>query len=156
MSINLEVLIEMLTQSQRNALFTNLTKSYTVDGNDYDAVVTYPHHWSGKIDTPVILINYISDPVLKQGTVGMSAEWDVAELSVDVFAHTDYTNNVHGIKIARHIARELILWFKQSADALLVDNGLKIMNPRPARDLSNLEEGVNRMRFEVPVLYKLI
>lgn len=146
----------MLTQAQRNAVFTNIETAYTVDGNDYTAVVTYPAHWSGEIDTPIILINYLWDASLKQDTIGIVAEWDLARLTVDVFAKTDNTNGVHGIKIAREIARELILWFKQTADGVLNSNGLKITKTSPVRDLSHLEERIYRMHFEVDLLYKLI
>jgi len=146
----------MLTQIQRNAIFTNIPTAHTIDGHAYTAVVTYPAHWSGELDTPIILINYLWDASLKQDTIGTVSEWDTARLTVDVFAKIDATNSVHGIKIAREIARTLILWFKQTADGLLYSNGLRISKTYPVRDMSHLEEKVYRMHFEVDLLYKLI
>jgi len=146
----------MLTQAQRNAVFTNIETVYTIDGTGYTALVTYSAHWSGELDTPVILLNYLWDASEKQGTIGTAAEWDTARLTVDVLAKTDNTNGVHGIKISREITRELILWFKQTADGVLSSNGLKITKTYPARDLSHLEEKVYRIHFECDVLYKLI
>ena len=146
----------MLTQEQRNAVFTNIETAYTIGGTAYTAVKTYKSEWSGEIDTPVIMLNYLFDATLKQGTIGNSAEWDTARLTVDVFAVTDQTNGVHGIKISREIARSLLLWFKQTADGDLIANGLKITKTYPARDLSYLEEKVYRIHFEVDILYKLI
>jgi hypothetical protein len=146
----------MLTQSQRNAVFTNIETAYTIGGTAYTATKTYPAHWSGEIDTPVILLNYLFDASEKQGTIGTEAEWDTARLTVDVFAKTDNTNGIHGIKIAREITRSLILWFKQTADGVLISNGLKITKTYPARDLSALEEMVYRLHFECDILYKLI
>lgn len=146
----------MLTQAQRNAVFTNIATGYTVGGQAYTAIVTYPAHWSGELDTPVILLNYLWDASLEQGTVGRAAEWDSARLAVDVFAMTDNTNGVHGIKIAREISRDLILWFKQTAGGVLSPQGLKIRKTYPARDLSHLEEKVYRIHFEVDLDYRLI
>lgn len=146
----------MLTQSQRNAIFTNIGTGYTIGGTAYTAVKTYKSEWSGEIDTPVIMLNYLFDATLKQGTIGTSAEWDTARLTIDVFANTDNANGVHGIKISREIARSLLLWFKQTADSDLIANGLKITNTYPARDLSHLEEKVYRIHFECDILYKLI
>ena len=146
----------MLTQEQRNAVFTNIETVYTIGGTAYTAIKTYKSEWSGEIDTPVIMLNYLFDATLKQGTIGNSAEWDTARLTIDVFATTDYTNGVHGIKTSRHIARELILWFKQTADSDLSSSGLKITKTYPARDLSHLEEKVYRIHLEVDLLYKLI
>jgi len=145
----------MLTQAQRNAVFTNIETAYTVGGTAYTAVKTYKSEWSGEIDTPVIMLNYLFDATLKQGTIGTAAEWDTARLTIDVFANTDYTNGVHGIKTSRHIARELILWFKQTADSDLSSSGLKITKTYPARDLSHLEEKVYRIHLEIDLLYKL-
>lgn len=145
----------MLTQAQRNAVFTNIPTAYTIDAHAYTATVTYPAHWSGEIDTPIILLNYLFDADLKQGTIGDRAEWDTARLTVDVFAKTDVSNGVHGIKISREIARTLILWFKQTADGLLYSNGVRITKTHPVRDLSFLEEKVYRLHFEIDLLYKL-
>lgn len=146
----------MLTQAQRNAVFTNIGTAYTVGGQAYTATVTYPAHWSGEIDTPVILINYLWDASEKQGTIGKAAEWDTARLTVDIFAKIDIANGIHGIKISREIARELVLWFKQTADGVLSPNGLKITKTHPVGDLSHLQEKIYRMHFEVDILYKLI
>jgi len=146
----------MLTQSQRNAVFTNIETAYTIDSNAYTATITYPAHWSGEIATPVILLNYLFDASLKQDTIGKRAEWDIARLTVDVFAKTDVANGMHGILIAREIARELVLWFKQSATTALSSSGLSISKTHQVTDLSFLEEKVYRMHFEVDLLYKLI
>ena len=145
----------MLSQAQRNAVFTNIETTYTVDSTSYTATKTYPAHWSGEIDTPIILLNYLWDADLKQSTVGNNAEWDTARLTLDVFARTDTANGVHGIKIAREIARALVLWFKQSADGLLYSNGISVVKTSPVQDLSFLEEKIYRMHFEVSLLYKL-
>jgi hypothetical protein len=146
----------MLTQAQRNAVFTNIPTAHTIDAHAYTATVTYPAHWSGEIDTPIILINYLWDASQKQDTIGGVAEWDTARFTVDVFAKIDTTNSVHGIKIAREIARTLVLWFKQTADGVLNPNGLKITKTYPVRDLSHLEEKVYRMHFEVDGLLYLL
>ena len=145
----------MLSQDQRNAVFTNIVTGYTVDGTAYTATKTYPAHWSGEIDTPIILLNYLFDADLKQDTIGNIHEWDTARLTVDVFARTDTANGVHGIKIAREIARTLVLWFKQTADGLLYSNGISVAKTSPVQDLSFLEEKVYRMHFEVDLVYKL-
>ena len=99
----------MLTQLQRNAVFTNIEADYTIGGVAYTAVKTYRSEWSGEINTPVIMLNYLFDATLKQGTIGNSAEWDTARLTVDVFAVTDQTNGVHGIKISREIHQQTLL-----------------------------------------------
>lgn len=144
----------MLTQEQRNAVFTNIETAYTVGGQAYNATVTYPAHWSGEIDTPIILINYLWDASTKQDAVGRASEWDTARLTVNVLARTDTANGIHGIKIAREISRDLIVWFKQTA--ALGASGLKVGKTYPARDLSYLEEKVYRMHFEIDLVYKLL
>ena len=146
----------MLTQEQRNAVFTNLETAYTVGGHGYTALKTYRDEWSGELTTPVIMLNYLFDATEFEQAIGRGAEWDTARLTLDIFANTDNTNGVHGIKISREIARYLILWFKESADASLISNGLKITKTYPARDLSHLEERVYRIHFEIDLLYKLI
>lgn len=145
----------MITQAQRNAIFTNIEADYTIGGVAYTAVKTYTNEWSGELNTPVIKLSYLFDAILKKRTIGTNAEWDTARLTVDVFANTDQTNGVHGFTISREIARALLLWFKQTADADLAANGLKITSTSPARDLSHLEEKVYRIHFEVDILYKL-
>ena len=145
----------MLSQDQRNAVFTNIPTAYTIDAHAYTATTTYSAHWSGEIDTPIILLNYLFDADLKQSTVGNSAEWDTARLTVDVFARTDTANGMHGIKIAREIARALVLWFKQTADGVLYSNGISVAKTSPVQDLSFLEDKIYRMHLEVDLLYKL-
>ena len=145
----------MLSQAQRNAVFTNIPTGYTIDAHAYTATKTYPAHWSGEIDAPIILLNYLFDADLKQEVIGRRAEWDTARLTVDVFARTDTANGVHGIKIAREIARALILWFKQTADGLLYSSGVSVAKTSPVQDLSFLEEKIYRMHFEIDLLYKL-
>ncbi len=146
----------MLTQAQRNAVFTNINTGYTIGGTAYTAIKTYKSEWSGEITTPVIMLNYLFDATEFKKAIGRGAEWDTARLTIDVFANTDQTNGVHGMRICKDIARELILWFKVSADAALIANGLKITKTYPARDLSHLEEKVYRIHFELDILYKLI
>lgn len=146
----------MLTQAQRNAVFTNIETGYTIGGTAYTAIVEYKETWSGEITTPVIMLHYIDAAVLKKQAIGRTAEWDTDRLTVDVFANTDNTNGVHGSRISREIARELILWFKNTADGVLISNGLKITKTYSARDFSHLEEKVYRIHFEVDILYKLI
>lgn len=146
----------MLTQAQRNAVFTNIGTGYTIGGQAYTATIEYLETWSGVIDTPVIMLDYPTEAVLKKKAIGRGAEWDTSRLSVDVFANTDNANGVHGMKIAHEIARVLILWFKETADTALMANGLKIAATYPARSLSHLEEKVYRRHFEIDILYKLI
>lgn len=146
----------MLTQTQRNAIFTNIETAYTVDGHNYTATKTYPAHWSGVVDTPVILLNYVTATRLKQDSIGKRAEYDTDLLSIDIRAETDNTNGVHGIKIAREITRELVLWFKQTFDTALKDYDVQAMETLPVKDLSFLEDKVYRMQFEVRILYQLI
>ena len=145
----------MLSQAQRNLVFTNIQTVYTVDSHSYTAVVTYPAHWSGEIETPIILLNYPSDARLKQSMVGRIAEWDTARLSGDVFARNDVVNGVAGIKIVRHIARELSLWLKQSGTAALSSERLYVAYTEPVQDLSHLEEKVYRMHLVADLMYKL-
>lgn len=146
----------MLTQAQRNAVFINIGTAYTIGGTAYTALKTYKDEWSGEITTPVIMLNYLFDATEFKGTIGRAAEWDTARLTIDIFANTDQTNGVHGIKISREISRALILWFKQTADTTLISNGLKITKTYPARDLSHLDKKVYRIHFEIDILYKLI
>lgn len=146
----------MLTQAQRNAVFTNIGTAYTIGGIAYTAIVEYKETWSGELNTPVIMLYYLDDAVLKKKAIGRGAEWDTARLTIDVFANTDNTNGVHGSRISREIARVLILWFKQTADTTLISNGLKITKTYPARDLSHLDKKVYRIHFETDILYKLI
>jgi len=146
----------MLTETQTLAVFTNIEKSYTIGGNSYTAFVTDSDSWDGVIASPVITLNYIIDPVLMESSVGVREERDYAVLSVDIYSYMDHVNGIQGIRIAKHIARELLVWFKQSFDAALIDNGLKVLSTKQAINLSDLEEKISRMRFEVHILYKLI
>lgn len=144
-----------LTQTQRNAVFTNIGTAYTVNGNDYTAFKTYRRHWQGEVSEPIIALSYPSRTVLEQGTVGRE-EWDTDLLSVDVYALTDHANGVHGGTIVDEITRALLLWFKNDADAVLIDNGVKIKRTGPDRELDELEEGIYRRTFDVLMLYKFI
>lgn len=146
----------MLTQAQRNAVFTNLQTAYTIGGTAYTAIKTYRGEWSGELTTPVIMLDYLFDATEFKSTIGRVAEWDTARLTIDVFANTDQTNGVHGRKISWEIARTLILWFKETADTALIASGLKITKTYPTRNLSALEEKVYRIHFEIDILYKLI
>lgn len=145
----------MLTQTQRNAVFTNIATTYTVGGTDYVALKTYREHWSGEITDPIIALNYISQTVLEQGTVGRG-EWDSDWLSIDIYALTDVANGVHGGLIVNEIARALMLWFKNSADAALIDNGVKVKSVGQIKQLSEVEDGIYRRQFDVVLRYKLI
>jgi len=145
----------MLTPTQRNAIFVNIETAYTLGEHDYTALKTYRNEWSGEITTPVIMLNYLFDAKEFERAIGRGAEWDTARLTIDIFANTDNTNGVHGIQITRAIARYLILWFKETADAALIADGLKVVKTYPARDLY-LEETVYHTHFEVDLVYKLI
>lgn len=146
----------MLTQTQRNAVFTHIGTAYTIGGTAYTALKTYKEHWSGELGMPVIALEYKTVTRTVQGSVGRRAEWDTDRLALDVFAQTDVTNGVHGKTIVNEIVRELELWFKASATALLYASGMSIGATYPAKDLSFLEEKVYRLYFEVDILYKLI
>jgi hypothetical protein len=54
----------MLTQAQRNAIFTNIEADYTIGGVAYTAVKTYKSDWSGEIYTPIIMLSYLFDATL--------------------------------------------------------------------------------------------
>ena len=145
----------MLSQTQRNAIFTAIETSYTVSGTAYTAAKTYREHWSGEISDPIISLDYVSQTVLEQSAVGR-VEWDSDWLSVDVYAVTDVANGIHGGRIVNDIARTLMLWFKQSADAALVDQGVKVSRAGPIKALSDLDHNIFRRQFDALLLYKLI
>ena len=144
----------MLTQAQQNAIFTNIETSYTVDSTAYTATKIYRDHWSGKVDDPTILLNYISRTRIEQDSIGKRAEYDSDILAVEVWAVTQ--NDQHGLLIAETIAEELILWFKQSFDTDLKDSGVTATIANPVKDLSFLEEKIYRLHFEVKIFYQLI
>lgn len=145
----------MLSQAQRNAVFTNLTKVFTVDSKSYTAFITYKDHWDGEIDTPVIMLNYPSDAKPDRTTIGRESEWDIARLMIKIFARTSHTNGTHGSKIAQEIARTLLLWFKQDADTDLNANGLAIAETYPTRDVPSTDPKLYVLRFEVDIEYEL-
>lgn len=145
----------MLTDAQKTIIFANIETAYTVKSQSYTAFKTWRDHWSGEISTPVIMLTLKTQTVKKVKSIGHAAEWDYDVLSVDVFAITDNTNGVKGSDIAESIMRELVLWFKQSADALIGSEGISIGTTTQVQDLSFLEEGVYRKFFEVNVLYRL-
>ena len=146
----------MLTQSQQNAIFTNIGTSYTVDGTVYTAIKIYRDHWSGIVLAPTILLNYISRTRLEQDSIGKRAEYDSDYLTVEVLATTDTTNSNHGLEISETITRELIMWFKESFDNDLKDYGVTATIVNQVKDLSFLEEKIYRLHFEVKIFYKLI
>lgn len=146
----------MLTQVQKNAVFTNIGTAYTVDSNNYTATKTYAEHWSGEIDTPIIKLDYKFDAKLKEDTIGKQAEWDTARLTVDIFAKNDVTNGVHGLLISNEIARTLLLWFKQTASSALSANGLTVLETYEATNKSSNKEKIYITHFEVDLLYQLI
>lgn len=145
----------MLSQTQKNAVFTNIGTAYTVGGVGYTATKTYTKHWSGEIDTPIILLNYPSDAELKQDTIGKDSEWDTAQIEVSIFAQTDIANSLHGSRIAEEIARTLLLWFKQTADTALNANGISIEKTYPVVDKSAQPEKVYIMGFKADLAYEL-
>lgn len=145
----------MLSQAQRDAVFTNLTKVFTVDSNQYTAFITYKEHWDGEIDTPVIMLSYPSDAKPDRTTIGRESEWDIARLMIKIFARTSHTNGTHGSKIAQEIARTLLLWFKKEADSDLNANGLSIAKTYPARDVQSTDPKLYVLRFEVDIEYEL-
>lgn len=145
----------MLTEAQKNIIFTNIATAYTVKLQSYTAFKTWREHWSGEISTPVIMLTLKTQTVREAQSIGHLAEWDHDVLVVDVFAITDSANGVHGSDIAESIMRELETWFKQSAAALVGSEGLSIGTTTQVQDLSFLEEGVYRKFFEVNVLYRL-
>lgn len=145
----------MLSQAQRDALFTNLTKVYTVDTKSYTAFITYQEHWDGEIDAPVIMLNYPRDAKPERTTIGRESEWDIAHLKVKVFARTSHTNGTHGSKIAQEIARTLLLWFKQDADTDLNAAGLSIAATYQAVDVQSTDPKLYIMQFEVDLKYEL-
>ena len=146
----------MLTDAQENIIFTSIGTAYIVKGHAYTAVKTWRDHWSGEINTPIIVLHFKSQTHKKQEAIGRRAEWDFDPLSVDVFAITDVTNGVHGSDIAKSIMRELELWFKESATALICSEGMSVGYTTPVQNLSFLEEGVYRRTFDANILYKLI
>lgn len=146
----------MLTHAQEVAIFQNIATAYTVDGHAYTAWKTYRGEWSGVLDTPIISLQYPTRTKKVVQAIGVAAEWDTDTLTVDVYARTDTTNGVHGAKIVEEIVRVLELWFKQTAKNALVDDGVSVRSVSPVKDLSALEEGVFRLRFEVSLLYALI
>jgi hypothetical protein len=145
----------MLSQAQRDAVFTNLTKVFTVDSKQYTAFITYKEHWDGEIDTPVIMLNYQSDAKPDRTTIGRESEWDIAHLKVKIFARTSHTNGTHGSKIAQEIARTLLLWFKEDADTALNANGLSIAKTYPVRDVPSTDPKLYVLHFEVDIEYEL-
>ena len=145
----------MISQAQRDAVFTNLTKVFTVDGKSYTAFITYKDHWDGEIDTPVIMLNYPSDAKPDRTTIGRESEWDIAQLKIKIFARTSHTNGTHGSKIAQEIARTLLLWFKKDADAALNANGLAIVRTYPAKTVESADPKLYVMHFEIDIEYEL-
>ncbi len=145
----------MLTQTQRNAVFTNIGTSYTIEGHAYTAFKTWKDYWKGEIDTPVIVLYFKSQSRIKKSAIGRRAEWDTDLMAIDVFAQHDITNGVHGTDIAEAITQELELWFKESAAALLYSDGMSVGNTTQVQNLSFLENEVYRRYFEVSILYKL-
>jgi hypothetical protein len=145
----------MLSQTQRNAVFTNIATAYTIDANLYTATKTYKEHWDGEIDTPIIMLSYPSDAKKERTTIGRESEWDLAKLKINIFTRTSHTNGTHGSKIAQEIARTLLLWFKQDADTDLNANGLSIMETYPATDVQSTDPKLYVMQFEVDLKYEL-
>ncbi len=144
----------MLTQTQQNAIFTNIGTSYTVGTESYTAYKIYRDHWQGVVDDPTILLHYKSRTKLEQDSIGKRAEYDSDILTIEVWAVKQ--NDQHGISIAESIMSELIMWFKQSFDAALKDHGVTATIYRPVEDLSFLEQKIFRLHVEFKIFYKLI
>ena len=144
----------MLTQTQQNAIFTNIETSYTVGAVPYTAYKIYRDHWQGVVDDPTILLHYRTRTKLEQDSIGNLAEYDSDILTVEVWAVKQ--NDQHGLFIAETIMSELIIWFKQSFDTALKDHGVTATIYRPVEDLSFLEQKIYRLHVEFKIFYKLI
>ena len=144
----------MLTQTQQNAIFTNIETSYTVEAVSYTAYKIYRDHWQGVVDDPTILLHHRSRTKLEQDSIGKRAEYDSDILIVEVWAVTQ--NDQHGLLISETIMSELIMWFKQSFDTDLKDYGVTATIYRPVEDLSLLEQKIFRLHVEFKIFYKLI
>ncbi len=143
----------MLTQTQRNIIFTGIGTAYTIDTVNFTALKTYREHWDGTLSTPVICLEYTKDGAKHTAMVGRSSQFDTTDLSIDVYA-TTYNNVVHGSKIAREIASAVITWFN-TTDTLDSD-GMSVLRTEPAITLHELEERIYRIRFVVKLLHKAI
>lgn len=146
----------MLTKAQKNIIFTNIETAYTVEGTAYTAFKTWRDYWQGELDTPVIRLSPKAQTHQMAEAIGRRAEWVYDPIEIDVFATTDTTNGVHGSDITESITRELELWFKQSATALIYSEGISIGNTTPVQNMSFIEEGVYRRFFEVHIMYQLL
>ena len=144
----------MLTQTQQNAIFTNIGTSYTVGAVSYTAYKIYRDHWQGIVDDPTILLHYRTRTKLEQDSIGKRAEYDSDILTVEVLAVTQ--NDQHGLLISETIMSELIMWFKQSFDTALKAHGVTATIYRPVEDLSFLEQKIYRLHVEFKIFYKLI
>ena len=143
----------MLSITQRISIFTNMPTVYTVNEHDYTATKLYLDEWSNIVDTPLIILHYLLTTSRVEAVISGSKEWDKDRLEIDVYARTDNTNGIHGATIANEIARDLILWFKQTAPGVL-SAGITVGFTTPIIDLSNLEENLYRFHFEVAFIYK--
>ena len=146
----------MLSHAQKVLIFQSIQTAYTVGGHNYTAIKTYRDEWRGVLDTPIISLQYQSRTREKQTTIGQKAEWDTDALSIDVYAKTDATNGVHGMKIVEEITRTLELWFRLNSREALKTVRVVVEKVSSIKDLSHLEEGIFRLRFEVSLLYALI
>jgi len=146
----------MLTHAQEVLIFQNIQTAYTIGGHAYTAIKTYRGEWKGVLDTPIISLQYPSRTKPVQKTIGQSAEWDTDTLTIDVYAKTDATNGVHGMKIVEEIARTLELWFRQNSKEALKTARITADDVSEIKDLCHLEEGIFRLRFAVKILYALI
>ncbi len=144
----------MLTQTQQNAIFTNIETSYTVGAVPYTAYKIYRDHWQGDVDDPTIVLHYRTRTKLEQDSIGKRAEYDSDILTVEVLAVTQ--NDQHGLLISESIMSELIMWFKQSFNTALKDQGVTATIYRSVEDLSFLEQKIYRLHVEFKIFYKLI
>ncbi len=143
----------MLSQTQRNKIFTEIATAYTIDAVAFTALKTYRAHWRGELDTPVICLEYAKDGVKQISSVGRSSQYDSSDLVVDIYA-TTYNNAIHGSKITREIAVTLSGWFN-TTDAFDTV-GVSVSRTDPVTQLDDLEDGIYRMRFVVKLLHKAI
>ena len=145
----------MLTATQREAIFTNIPTSSTIEGDVYTAIKTWKQEWSGELDDPVIALSFASQSRIVQGAVGNRAEWDIDVLVVEVYAETNTTNGTHGSRIAEGVMQDLETWFKETAKPLLYASSISVGAMSEVKDLSFTKESVYQKYAEVDMLYKL-
>lgn len=146
----------MLTQTQRNAIFTGIATAYTINTVNFTALKTYRDHWDGVLtspSTPVICLDFIRDGIQHTTSVGNTSKLDESNLAVDVYSLI-YNNQVHGSTIVREITLLLTGWFCTTTS--LDSVGVSVLHVAPADSLNELEDRIYRMRFVVKLLHEAI